>query len=175
MKFTETKLQGAFIIKLEPIEDERGYFSRTYCVDEFKKNGLDSTICQSSLSYNCKKYTLRGMHYQVEPYEENKIVACIKGAVQDVIIDLRSESETYKEWFSVELTEDNHKQLYIPKGFAHGFLTLENDSILQYNISERYCAGSGRGVRYNDPEFGIVWDHEPIIISERDRSYEDFN
>lgn len=170
MKFTETKLKGAFIIELEPIEDKRGYFSRTYCVDEFAEHGLDPSIMQSSISYNKQKYTLRGMHYQKEPHAENKIVTCISGSVQDVIIDLRQDSPTYKEWVSVELSEANKRQLYVPKGFAHGFLTLANDSIVSYNISDRYYYGAGSGLRYNDLSIGIIWEHEPLVISERDLS-----
>lgn len=171
MKFTETKLKGAYIIELEPIEDERGFFARSFCQKEFGKYGVHFRIAQCNISYNKKKGTLRGMHYQAPPYEEAKIVSCIKGAIYDVIIDLRKDSPAYCQWFAVELTAKNHRMLYVPKGFAHGFQTLEDFTEMFYQMSEFYSPEHTRGVRWDDSVFGIEWPLNTKIISEKDQNY----
>lgn len=172
MKFIETSIKGAYIIEIEPIEDERGFFARSWCKKEFEELGLDTNIIQCNISFNKKRGTLRGMHYQIEPYEEVKIVRCTKGSVYDVIIDLRPDSPTFKKWESIELTDDNRLMLYIPKGIAHGFQTLEDNSELLYQMSEFYVAEYARGVRWNDPAFNIKWPiAHNLIISPRDQSY----
>lgn len=174
MIFTETKLKGAFIIELELKSDYRGFFAREWCADEFMQHGLTNTLCQCNLSHNIYKNTLRGMHYQIEPYQEDKMVRCIRGAIYDVIIDLRKESPTYKQWVGVELTAENRRMIYIPKGFAHGFVTLIDDTELFYHHSEFHAPDCERGVRYNDPAFNIVWPTAIEIISERDKKYQDW-
>lgn len=174
MKFIETKLKGAFIIQIEPLEDERGYFVRSFCKEEFEKYGLNPEIVQCNISYNKKAGTLRGMHFQKAPYEETKIVSCIKGAVYDVIIDLRKDSQTFCQWISVELTENNNKMLYIPKGFAHGFQTLVDDTIVNYQMGEYYHPKYAMGIRYDDTSFNINWPIEHAIISDKDLKFEDF-
>ena len=175
MMFVETKLSGAYIIEIEKIEDERGFFARTFDKNEFSKIGLDSEFIQSSISINNKRGTIRGMHYQNKPYEESKIVRCTKGKIFDVIIDLRPNSKTFKEWFSVELSEENHKMLYVPKGFAHGFQTLENNTKILYNISQFYHPESSKGVRWNDEIFRIKWPLKVSLISEKDLNYTSFS
>jgi dTDP-4-dehydrorhamnose 3,5-epimerase len=174
MIFTETKLKGAYIIELEPIIDQRGFFARSFCQKEFEQHGIRMNIAQCNISYNKEKGTLRGMHYQAAPHEEAKIVSCIRGLIYDVIIDLRKDSSTYREWIAVELSEAHYKMLYVPKGFAHGFLTLEDNTEVFYHMSEFYAPGFGQGVRWNDPTFGITWPGEANIISDQDRSYPDF-
>lgn len=171
MKFIETKLKGAYIIEVEPIKDERGFFARSFCEKEFEKYGLNPRIVQGNISYNKKNGTVRGMHYQIAPHAETKIVSCIRGKFYDVIIDLRKESPTYCQWHSVELSENNWKMLYIPEGFAHGFQTLEDYTVVYYQMSEFYHPESARGVRWDDPAFGIEWPSDNPILSERDRSY----
>jgi len=175
MRFKETKLKGAYIIELEPYEDERGFFARSFCQNEFEQHGLNFRIVQCNVSYNKKKGTLRGMHYQVAPYEEAKLVSCIRGAVYDVIIDLRANSSTYRKWFAVELTAENHKMLYVPAGLAHGFQTLEDNTTVFYQMSEFYHPECTRGVRWNDPMFGIEWPLPVEIISEQDSHYPDYS
>lgn len=175
MIFKETKLKGAFIVEIEPREDERGFFSRTWCKNEFEKHGLKSELVQCNLSYNKKRGTLRGMHYQDEPYRETKLVRCTKGALYDVIIDLRENSETYKQWIGIELTEDNCKALYVPEGFAHGFQTLVDDTYAFYQVTEFYTPGAEKGIRWNDPQFDIKWPEETKrIISVKDQNWGDF-
>jgi dTDP-4-dehydrorhamnose 3,5-epimerase len=180
MIFKETRLKGAYVIELELIEDERGFFTRSFCKKEFEKNGLNFNIVQCNISYNKKKGTLRGMHYQIKPHEEAKIVSCIKGTIYDVIIDLRPDSPTYCQWFAIELTAHSspltapYKMLYIPEGFAHGFQTFEDDTVVYYQMSEFYHPECARGVRFNDQAFNIKWPVPEIIISERDRSFQDF-
>ncbi len=175
MIFTETKLKGAFIIEAERLEDERGFFARTWCQREFAKHGLNARLAQCSVSFNRKRGTLRGMHYQIAPHEETKVVSCIKGAVYDVIIDLRRDSPTFTQWLAVELTCDNRKMVYIPAGFAHGFQTLEDDTEVFYQISEFYAAEYARGVRWNDPAFFIPWPEAQRILADRDKNYPDFH
>ena len=174
MKFLSKKLAGVFEVRLEPRADHRGFFARTWCGDEFARNGLTAKIAQSSVSFNKQKGTLRGMHYQAAPYEEAKLVRCTSGSIYDVAVDLRPDSATYKEWIGVVLSAAERNMLYVPEGCAHGFLTLENESEVFYEISEFYQEGSGRGVRWDDPAFGIVWPEAVQVISERDRTYPDF-
>lgn len=174
MKFIETKLKGAFIIEPERLEDERGFFARTFCQKEFEEHGLKFQFVQCNISFNKRKGTLRGMHYQAAPYEEVKLVRCTRGATYDVIIDLRRDSSTFKKWFAVELTEENHKMLYVPEGLAHGFQTLMDNTEVFYMMSEFYHPEYTRGVRWNDPVFGIKWPADNRIISTKDQQYPDF-
>jgi dTDP-4-dehydrorhamnose 3,5-epimerase len=175
MIFTETKLKGAFVIEPEQLEDERGFFARTWCQREFTNHGLNPSIAQCSISFNRKRGTLRGMHYQIEPHAETKIVRCTQGTIYDVIIDLRQDSPTFTQWLGVELSAENRRMLYIPEGFAHGFQTLEDNTEIFYQISEFYAPECARGIRWNDPTFAIEWPDGEPIISERDRSYPDFS
>lgn len=174
MIFTETKLKGAFIIEPEPLEDERGFFARTFDQKEFEAHGLSPRVVQCNISFNKKKGTLRGMHYQIAPYQEAKLVCCTKGTIYDVIIDLRKDSPTLKQWIAVELTAENRRMLYIPEEFAHGFQTLEDNTEVFYQMSEFYHPESAKGVRWNDPAFEIVWPDDIRVISDRDRQYPDF-
>ena len=174
MIFTETELEGAFVIEPERLEDRRGFFARTWCQREFQAHGLNPRLVQCSISFNKKKGTLRGMHYQVPPYEETKLVRCTMGAIYDVIIDLRKHSRTFKRWVAVELTTQNRRALYIPEGLAHGFQTLEDNTEVFYQISEFYHPEASRGVRWNDPAFRIVWPNDIIVVSDKDREYPDF-
>jgi dTDP-4-dehydrorhamnose 3,5-epimerase len=174
VRFTPTSLDGAFIIDPEPIEDERGFFARTWCQREFEVHGLDPRLVQSNIVFNRSAGTLRGMHYQAEPYEEVKLVRCSRGAIFDAIIDLRPGSATFGRHFTVVLSAGNRHQLYIPRGFAQGYQTLEDDTEVVYQMSEFYVPASARGVRWNDPAFGIEWP--PVgrrIIAPRDQSYPD--
>ncbi len=175
MIFRETKLAGAFIIELEKLEDERGFFARAWCQKEFEAQGLVSRFVQCNVSFNKKRGTLRGMHYQVAPYEEVKLVRCTRGAIYDVIIDLRPDSPTYTQWLGVELTADNYRMLYVPEGCAHGYQTLTDNAEVFYQVSQFYAPQCERGVRWDDPVFNIEWpiDH-PIILSEKDRRWPDF-
>jgi dTDP-4-dehydrorhamnose 3,5-epimerase len=171
MTFTETALEGAFIIEPERIPDERGFFARSWCQQEFKEHGLEENILQCNVSYNKKKGTLRGMHYQEAPFAETKLVRCTRGALCDVIIDLRPTSKTFLKWIAEKLTADNLKMLYIPKGFAHGFQTLEDDTEVFYQMSEVYAPEYSRGVRWDDPLFSIVWPDADRTISAKDKQY----
>ena len=174
MIFTETPLPGAFVIEPEPLEDSRGLFARTWCRTEFQERGLETRIAQCSTSLNTTRGTLRGMHYQGSPYGETKIVRCTRGSMYDVIIDLRPESPTFTRHFGLVLTADNHRMVYVPTGFAHGFQTLEDGTELFYQVSEVYAPEYARGVRWNDPIFGIQWPDADRIIVDRDRNYPDF-
>ena len=174
MIFVETKLKGAVIIEPERLEDERGFFSRTWCKREFETHGLNPDLVQCNISFNRKKGTLRGMHYQVHPHEEAKLVRCTIGSIYDVIIDLRPNSKTFKQWIAVELTSANRKMIYAPEGFAHGFQTLTDNTEVFYQMSEFYVPESAHGVRWNDPQFNIVWPDDERQISFRDQSFEDF-
>ena len=174
MIFTETELSGAYIIELEKIEDHRGFFSRIWDRKVFEEKGLDSKIIQSSISFNKKRGTLRGMHYQIEPYEESKLVRCTRGRIFDVIVDLRNDSKTFKNWISVELSESNYKMLYIPKGFAHGFQTLEDNSEVYYEITEISSPEHSRGFKYDDDTIRIKWPLDVSIISQKDKEYKSF-
>lgn len=174
MFFRETPLKGAWIIEPERIEDERGFFARVFCRREFEAHGLTPVLAQISTSWNARKGSLRGMHYQALPHAEVKIIRCTSGAIYDVIIDLRRESPTFLQWTSAELTADNRLMLYVPKGFAHGFQTLSDGTEVLYQISEFQHPESARGVRWNDPAFRVRWPAPPSLISERDRGYPDF-
>lgn len=169
MIFTETRLQDAFLIDINPHTDERGFFARSWCADEFHKRGLNPRLVQCNISFNKKRGTLRGMHYQAAPYAEAKLVRCTMGALYDVIIDLRSDSPTYKKWFSVELTSQNRRSLYVPEGFAHGFQTLMDNTEVFYQMSEFFHPECARGVRWDDPAFGVKWPiYPPELISKLD-------
>jgi dTDP-4-dehydrorhamnose 3,5-epimerase len=175
MIFTETKLPGAFVIDLEHFEDERGFFARCWSEVEFADRGLNPRAVETNISFNRKAGTLRGMHFQIAPHAQPKLVRCTAGAIYDVIIDLRPELVTFKQWIAVELTAANRRQLFIPEGFAHGFQTLVDDTEVLYQMSAPYVAESARGVRWNDPAFGIDWPAAERIIIARDQTYPDFN
>jgi len=174
MKFKKTKLEGAYVIELEKQEDERGFFARVWNKKQFENMGLSYEIQQCSISFNKKKGTIRGMHYQEPPYEEVKLVRCTKGKIFDVIIDLRKNSTTFRKWICVELSAENHKIIYVPEGFAHGFQTLEDDSEVFYMISQIYRPEYAKGVRWNDPVFKIKWPLEKTVISDKNHSFIDF-
>ena len=174
MKFHKTELDGAWIIELEKLEDNRGFFARAWCEKEFEDHGLVTTVAQANNSWNTKAGTLRGMHYQVAPYEETKLVRCTRGALYDVIVDLRPDSPTYRQWIGVELTEDNYRMLYVPANFAHGFITLQDNTEAIYFVSQAYTPGAERGLRWNDPAFNIQWPRAVEIISEKDANWADF-
>lgn len=174
MIFTETVLKGAFIIEPELVKDERGMFARTWCQKEFEAQGLKVTWVQSSISVNRRKGTFRGMHFQVAPYEEVKLVRCTMGAIYDVIVDMRHESPTYCQYLGVTLSAENHRALYIPERFAHGFVTLSDESEVSYHMSEFYTPSSARGFRWDDPTFHIEWPETITVMSEKDRSWPTF-
>jgi dTDP-4-dehydrorhamnose 3,5-epimerase len=174
MNFLDTALPGIFEIQIEPHFDERGFFARTWCRNELEQRGLSAEIAQCSVSFNPKEGTLRGLHYQVSPHAETKLVRCTKGSIFDVVLDLRPSSPKFKQWIGVTLTAENRKMIYIPEGCAHGFLTLEDDTEVFYQISEFYDPKSSRGVRWNDAAFQINWPSHVHVISERDRSFPDF-
>ena len=173
MIFSETEFAGAYLIDLEPIEDERGFFARTFCQHEFESRGLETGIAQTSISFSSVAGTLRGMHFQITPHQESKLVRCTRGTVYDVIVDLRENSETFRRWQGFELTNRNRQSLYVPHGFAHGFLTLEPDSEVLYQISTFYEPEAARGIRYNDPILSIQWPRVVEVISDKDRSWPD--
>jgi len=174
MIFIETELKGAFIIEPERLGDKRGFFARSFCQKEFEAHGLNPKLVQCNISFNHEKGTLRGLHYQASPYEEAKLVRCTKGAIYDVIIDLRPDSPTFRRYVGVYLNAENLKMLYIPENFAHGFLTLEDNTEVFYQMSEFYAPEYARGVRWNDPAFGIPWPSDVRVISGRDKNYQDF-
>jgi dTDP-4-dehydrorhamnose 3,5-epimerase len=174
VKFHETELQGAYLIELEKCEDERGFFARTWCEEEFKDHDLVARVVQASTSFNTRAGTLRGMHYQLAPYQETKLVRCTRGALYDVIVDLRPDSPTYKRWIGVELTASNYRMLYVPADFAHGFITLEDNTEAAYLISESYTPGAGAGLRWDDPQFNIAWPRPVEVISDQDAGWPDF-
>ena len=172
--FKETKLKGAYVIEPETFEDHRGLFARSFSQEEFAQHGLRSQFVESGISFNHRKYTVRGMHWQEPPNAQAKLVRCTRGAIFDVMIDLRQDSPTYKQWFAQELTAQNRLMLYIPEGFAHGYQALEDDTEMFYLLSAAYAPGSERGVRWNDPAFAIQWpETERIILNERDRTFPD--
>ena len=174
MIFTETKLKGLFIIDLEKFEDDRGFFARSWDQHEFRQHALNPKLVQCNVSFNRKKGTLRGMHYQSKPYEEDKLVRCTKGKIYDVIIDLRPTSKTYLQWLGIELSENNHKSLFIPEGFAHGFQTLDDNTEIFYQMSQYYNPKYSKGIMWNDKYFNIKWPIENPIISEKDLGYASF-
>jgi dTDP-4-dehydrorhamnose 3,5-epimerase len=173
--FKETHLKGAFIVEPERIEDTRGFFARAWCKNEFDTHGLNSRFVQCNISFNKNRGILRGMHYQATPHEEIKLVRCTKGAIYDAIVDLRQGSPTYLKWIGVELTEQNHKMLYVPEGFAHGYQTLSDNTEVFYQVSQFYSPESERGVRWDDPAFGIKWPEiDNLVISEKDKNWPDY-
>jgi dTDP-4-dehydrorhamnose 3,5-epimerase len=171
MIFHETKLQGVFEIHLDPKPDERGFFARAWCQEEFASHRLNPRVVQCSVSFNVRKGTLRGLHYQAVPYPETKVVRCTRGALYDVVLDLRPQSPTFKDWMAVVLTATNRRMVYVPEGCAHGFLTLEDETEVFYQMSEFYHAECAQGVRWDDPAFQIVWPGEVAVIAARDRTY----
>lgn len=174
MIFTETPLKGAFVIEINKIGDERGFFGRSWCAHEMSDHGLNSSVAQINTSFSKYKGTLRGLHFQIEPFQECKMIRCTKGAVYDVIVDIRPDSHTFLKWFAEELNEDNHKALYSPQGFAQGFITLTDNTEITYFTSNFYAPGKDRGVRWNDPQVGIRLPLEPVVISDKDRTWPDF-
>jgi dTDP-4-dehydrorhamnose 3,5-epimerase len=174
MRFTETPLAGAYVIGLERREDERGFFARSFCQEEFQRHGLDPRVAQCNISYNKKKGTLRGMHFQAAPHEEAKLVRCTAGSAYDVIVDLRSASRTFLQWHGIELSAHNRLMLFIPAGFAHGFLTLKDEVEIFYQMSVPHEPGSAGGFRWNDPAFRIQWPFAPSSVSKRDSGFPDF-
>ena len=175
MLFTETELPGAFVIELDRRKDERGFFARAWCEEEFRAHGLDPRVSQCNVSFNERTGTLRGLHYQVEPHAEVKVVRCTRGSVYDVIVDLRPDSDTYTRWIGVELTAENRRLLYVPEGFAHGYVTLEPETETFYQVSVPYAPEAERGARWDDPAFGIEWPEVgELVMSEKDRSWPEF-
>lgn len=171
MKFSETPLAGAYTIDLDRIEDERGFFARSYCAREFATLGLDDGVVQCNVSFNCRAGTLRGMHFQAEPYGEAKLVRCTLGRILDVIVDIRPDSPTRGRWFAAELSAENRRMLFIPRGFAHGFQTLADNSEVFYQMSAFYEPSAARGLRWDDPALAIDWPIAEPIVSEKDRGY----
>ena len=175
MLFTETPLSGAYLIDLEKIGDDRGFFARVFCEQEFAGQGLVAHFAQVNNSLSADKGTLRGMHYQLEPHAETKLVRCIHGALWDVILDLRADSETFGRHFAAELSADNRRMMYVPKGFAHGFMTLQDDTEAFYFADEAYAPDAERGIRWDDPHFSIEWPLEPQVLSDKDAGQRDFD
>lgn len=175
MHFLATPLSGAFTIELEKKTDDRGFFARSFCQNEFQQHGLEQNYVQMNNSFNVHRGTLRGLHYQASPHAEVKVVRCISGALWDVIADLRTDSPSFGRWFGAELTASNRRMMYVPKGFAHGFITLNDDTEVIYLVSAFYSADAERGVRWDDSFFGIRWPVAPIVISEKDRARPDFD
>jgi dTDP-4-dehydrorhamnose 3,5-epimerase len=174
MQFQSTNLKDAWLVLLEPTRDDRGFFARTFCVDEFAAHGLETSYPQHSISLSSRRGTVRGMHYQRKPHSEVKLVRCSKGTIWDVIVDLRKDSPTYRRWQAFELSGSDNWQIYIPKGFAHGFQTLSDDAEVSYLISERYVPEAAGGIRHDDPTFRIAWPLPIIAISEKDLQWPDF-
>ncbi len=175
MIFTPLPLEGAFVVDLEPRGDERGFFARAWCRKEFAGAGIEVEFVQANLAQSLRKGTLRGMHYQIPPHAEAKMLRCIRGAVFDVMVDLRPDSPTYRKWAGVELTADNRKMVFVPEGFAHGYLTLEDETEVIYQVSAFYAPGAERGFRWDDPAFGIRWPEVPeLVVSEKDRRWDPF-
>jgi dTDP-4-dehydrorhamnose 3,5-epimerase len=174
VKFVALGIPGAYVVELEPVADERGFFARAWCDAEFAAHGIEARLTQCSVSFNRREGTLRGMHYQRPPHEESKLVRCTRGAVRDVIVDLRRDSPACRRWEGVDLSADNRRAVFVPPGVAHGFLTLADDTEVFYQIAGEYEPGSAAGVRWNDPAFGIHWPAAVRVISDRDRDYPDF-
>ena len=174
MLSSPTKLKDAYIVEPKKLEDERGFFARSWCEKEFRDRGLNSNLVQCNISFNKKKGTLRGMHLQIEPYAEAKLVRCTQGAIYDVIVDLRPDSETYLQWIGVELNPDNRKALYVPEGFAHGFQTLADNTEVFYQMSQFYAPECALGYRWDDPSFNITWHEDITTISEKDCNWENY-
>ncbi len=174
MIFTETKLKGAYVIDLERVSDERGFFARRWCAKEFSSHGLSPIIVQANVGHNAKRGTIRGMHFQIAPHAEVKVVHCSRGVLYDVIVDLRDGSPTRGQWIGAELTADNGRMLYVPEGFAHGYQTLEDETDLVYQTSQFYAKESAKGVRYNDPAFAIAWPLPVSVVSSGDANWPDY-
>jgi dTDP-4-dehydrorhamnose 3,5-epimerase len=174
MKFIDTKVSGTYIIDIERQHDDRGFFARTYCRTEFMEHGLDADFVQCNVSFNLVAGTLRGMHFQLPPHDETKLVRCTAGALYDVVIDLRPDSPTFEQWEGVELTAESHRMVYVPSGCAHGFLTLAMNTEVSYLMGNYYKAQAAQGVRWDDPTFDVSWPRQPAVISHRDASYTDF-
>jgi dTDP-4-dehydrorhamnose 3,5-epimerase len=174
MIFTETKLKGAYVIEIKKIGDERGFFGRSWCKNEMMEHGLNDNIVQINTSLSKDKGTLRGLHFQSAPFQECKMIRCTRGSIFDLIVDLRPGSPTFLQWHGEELTEDNHKALYSPEGFAQGFITLNEDSEITYFTTQFFAPEKAKGVRWNDPQFGIELPLKPVVISERDVNWPDF-
>lgn len=174
MKFIETKLRGAYVIETEPYRDHRGFFARTFCARELGERGLKTDIAQINVGFNVRAGILRGMHFQIAPYAEVKIMTCTAGAVYDVIVDLRPESPTYTQWVGVELSAKNGRSLYVPEGFAHAYQTLTDNAEIQYMTTQPFAPKHAKGVRYNDPAFGIQWPLPVSMISDADAGWPDF-
>jgi len=172
--FTETRIPGAWICNIEPIRDDRGFFATTWLPEEFAARGLDARLAQCNLAVSTKTGTLRGMHFQRAPHAQAKLVRCVRGAVMDVVIDLRRDSPTFRAWDRLELTADNRRMLYLPAGLAHGYITLTDDVEVFYQASTPWAPQSEGGVRWNDPAFGVDWPSPPVVISERDATWPDF-
>jgi dTDP-4-dehydrorhamnose 3,5-epimerase len=175
MKFSETPVDGAYVVEVEPLADERGFFARTWCQHEFLEHGLDPSLAQCSISFNRRRGTIRGMHLQLPSHAEAKLVRCTRGTIYDVALDLRPLSPSYMQWYAVELSAENRKALYVPKGCAHGFQTLTDETEILYLISEFYAPEAARGVRWNDPQFQIRWPEPVSVISEKDNNYQDYD
>jgi dTDP-4-dehydrorhamnose 3,5-epimerase len=175
MRFDATKLDGAVVVEADQHVDERGSFFRTFCEDELAKRGLPVRFPQCNISHNPRAGTLRGMHLNVVGHQESKLVRCVSGAIHDVVVDLREGSSTFLEWIGVDLTAGNGRALFVPEGFAHGFITLADDTDVWYHMGRAHEAGAGIGFRWDDPAFGIAWPAEPTLLSERDRTYPDFD
>ena len=171
MIFHETRLSGAFLLELEQRQDARGFFARTFCRKEFEAHGINPEVAQCNMSVNHRKGTLRGMHYQTAPHQETKLVRCVRGAIFDAIIDLRPESPTFGQWAGFELTEESSKMLYVPGEFAHGYLTLTEQTEVIYQVSAFYSPECERGIRWNDPAFGIKWPILPEVVSDKDAAH----
>lgn len=174
MRFQPLPITGAFLVVLDPISDNRGYFARAYCQRQFIDHGLSERVAQCNVSYNIHKYTLRGMHYQLDPWGEAKYIRCLWGSIYDVFIDLRGNSPTKYQWYGIPISEEGMTAVYIPAGCAHGFMTLEANTTVYYQSSEFYTPGSERGIRYNDPFFNVTWPARPAVISDKDAGWEDF-
>ena len=175
MQFTETQLPGVFVIELDRHEDERGWFARTWCREEFARHGLPVELAQSSISHNAQRGTLRGMHFQMAPHAEAKLIRCVAGAVHDVALDLRPDSPTFKQSFAAELSAENGHALFLPEGIAHGFQTLVDNSALHYQMTASYVAEAATGVRWNDPAFDLEWPVAEPLLNERDQAWPDFS
>jgi dTDP-4-dehydrorhamnose 3,5-epimerase len=175
MKFNSTDIDGLYYVDIDRLEDDRGFFGRAFCRQEFKEKGLESEVCQANISYNQSAGTLRGMHYQKPPYQESKFIRCIRGSIYDVAIDLRKNSPTYCHWFGIELSDENRTALFVPKDFAHGFLTLTDDTEVIYMVSQSYAPNAEAGVRWDDPFFGISWPVNPSLVSSKDAQWPDFS
>ena len=175
MIFEKTDFEGVYIIEIEKQIDERGFFARSWDKNDFEENGLNSKLTQCNISLNNKKGTLRGMHYQIKPYQETKLIRCTQGRLFDVIIDLRIDSKSFKKWLNIELNEENYKMLYVPEGFAHGFQTLEDNTEIFYQMTQNYMPNFANGIRWNDPMFNINWPIKEPILSEKDQRFTDFN